>query len=471
MSAPARGVRCGSSTVCQARAPAAVAALVVALSVWLAPWPAAAHGRAPGLGQVVFDGADRAHVVVRATWGFLTTRDGGRTWTWQCAAAVPFDRTREDPVVAMCSGGTLLAATFTGLVRSDERGCSWAPPVSGVPAQYVTDVVVDPGRPGVAWSIVSPGSTPDGLHRSDDRGATWTQVSTPHPRALTDRVRPAPSDPSRIYTSGVIPRTDTEARVGVLLRSDDGGASFRAIEVPLLEPELTVHVLAVAPTDPDVLFLRAVRRSSDTTAERLLRSADGGATWVTVLETPSIAGVAVGADGTTVWVASGGGLRRSEDRGDTFEVLDGALRARCLAWREPEAGAPGELWVCADGVGGGVALATSEDRGVTLVPRWSFGQVTEDVGCPTGTPVGDTCPAYWGDLTFDLFGDAGVPFDAGGRDAGLEAGPDGGEIPRAAMGCGCSSAGRRRHGEGVAALSTMMLLAARARRRRACVRD
>ncbi|MDQ3034610.1 MAG: hypothetical protein M3Y87_19530 [Myxococcota bacterium] len=396
-----------------------------------------AHGREPALGHIAFHPTDRDLVVVRATWGFITTRDGGDTWTWQCADAVPFDRTREDPGLALFASGALVTATFDGLHRSDEARCAWSPAEGAPTDAFVTDVIRDPTAPSIGWAISSPGMTPDVVHRSDDEGRTWTAVSMPHEAALTDRIRIAPSDGTRIYTSGVVPRSiDMELRLGMVLRSDDRGATFRALPVELIGEERTVHLLGVDPTDADRVFARAVRRVTDEVPERLLLSEDGGETWTTVLELLEIVGFAISEDGRTVWAGSwDGGLHRSTDGGLTFTPLDPSLRIRCLAHRA------GELWVCADDFVSGFALARSSDGGDTLEPLWSFHDVVPDVGCPASTEVGTLCPMYWPDLVYDLQLDGAVPPDGSLLDGGVavDAGGDAG-----GGGCGCAVIGSSR---------------------------
>jgi photosystem II stability/assembly factor-like uncharacterized protein len=407
-----------------------------------------AHGVPAAVGQIAFDPRDPAHVVVRATWGLLMTRDGGRSWTWQCAAAVPFDGMREEPTIAVVPSGAVLAATFEGLVRTDPSGCRWYAPATAPRDAYVTDLALDPSAEGVVWCIESPGTRPDAIYRSDDEGNSWSRIAAPHERALTDRIRIAPSRPARLYTSGVIPRTDTEPRRGVVLRSDDRGASWTLLPVALLEGERTVFLLGIDPTDADRLLVRAVRGPTDARPERILRSEDGGLTWASVLEIGSVGGFAMSEDGRTVWVGNRlGGLFRSRDGGRTFELLDPALRVRCLAYR------PGELWVCADGFAHEFAIAVSRDAGDTLEPLWSFADVENDLGCPAETPVGTICPAYWADLLNDLMldggwgPDGGLPSDGGGHslDAGVGGDADAGPVGGRGNGCACR-AGRRRDG-------------------------
>lgn len=433
----------------------------------LAPAPRAhAHGREPSLGHIAFHPTDRDHIVVRATWGFITTRDGGETWTWQCADAVPFDRTREDPGLAFFPSGSLVASTFDGLFRSDPAQCAWGA-VEGTPTAFFTDVGIDPTTATSGWAISSPGATPDVVHRSDDEGLTWSEVAMPHPRALTDRIRVAPSDPMRIYTSGVVPRTKDVERIGMVLRSDDRGATFRALPIPLVGEERTIHVLGVDPTSADRVFARAVRRVTDEVPERLLLSEDGGETWVTVLDLLEIVGFAISEDGTTVWAGSwDGGLYRSTDGGLTFAALDPALRIRCLAQR------PGELWICADDFVAGFALARSSDGGETIEPVWAFDDVVNDVGCPAETPLGTLCPMYWPDLAYDLQLDGAVPPDGSLLDGGVvrtDADVDAGSGEGGGGGCACSAAPGTGGGSsslGALAVGVALLLSnARARRR------
>lgn len=417
------------------RSPTNTLALVAVLSIVAPGSRALAHGREPALGHVELDPRDHAHVVVRATWGFVTTRDEGETWSWQCADAVPFDGTREDPGLAMFASGAMVAATFDGLYRSDARACSWGA-VAGTPVAYFTDVIRDPADPSIGWALASPGTVPDSVYRSDDEGVTWSVTTQPHASALTDRIRVAPSDPTRVYTSGVVPRTDTEARVGMVLRSDDRAMSFRALPIELVGEERTIHVLGIDPMDADRVFARAVRRVTDDVPERLLLSEDGGETWRTVLEMLEIVGFAISPDGATVWAGSwDGGFSRSVDRGRTFAPLDPALRVRCLAARA------GELWVCADGFVSGFAIARSTDDGETLEPLWAFHDVVDDVGCPPETPVGRLCPMYWPDLTYDLQLDGAVPPDGALLDGGTSPMDAGGDPPGGGGTCSCRVAG------------------------------
>src|SRR6185436_11332848 len=96
------------------------------------------------------------------------------------------------------------------------------------------------------------------------------------PDVLMERIALAPSDPNRIYLAGFVPATADAPRRTFVLRSDDGGARFDAIEIPLEDEERTADVVAVDPTNADRIFVRIRRMDGDLVPERLLYSENGG---------------------------------------------------------------------------------------------------------------------------------------------------------------------------------------------------
>ncbi len=416
------------------------------------PATAHAHGRQPSLGQVSFDPMDPTHLVIRGTWAFLTTRDRGASYTWTCAHAVDFDRTIEDPRVAVMASGRVLAGTFGGLSRSDPSGCSYTLATDPLLNRLlVIDVANDPFDPHAAWIATSPGDRANTVLYSADEGATFELRGSFEVGVLLERVLPAPSDRMRVYTSGVSLATMTEPRHAYVWRSSDGARTFDRTEITLIDVDRTdygernVHVDAVDPTNPEVVFAHTVRRTTDMMDERLFRSEDGGQTFTPVVSMPEITGVAVSEDGTHVWAGSWyGGFYRSDDNGRTFTALDPTLRVRCLSYR------PGELWVCTDDVMGPFALGRSTDLGVTVDPLWTFQDSVNDVGCAACTQVGDECPAYWPDVEFDLglsTATDALPADPDAASSCVDgalpdAGMDGGRGAPPSASCGCRAGAR-----------------------------
>lgn len=407
---------------------------------------ALAHGREPSVGQITFDRTNPDHFVMRTTWALLTTRDNGRSFTWTCAAAAGFDRIIEDPPIAIAESDALIVGTFDGVRRSDPSGCGYFDGQASTRDSFAIDVQED--STGAIWVAMSPGDAPNTFQRSTDDGVTFTTMGTAPPDLLLERMRIAPSDPTRIYASGAIPRTSSTPRRALFLHSEDGGATFATTDIPLLtDDERNVHVLAVDPTDPSRVLVRVVRRVTDMTPERLLLSEDGGLTFRTVLELVEMTGVVFSHDGAHVWVGGwDGGFTRSDDGGRTFTTLDPDLRVRCLAERAAGDGSS-DLFVCVDAFTQPYAVARSSDLGVSLERFWGFSDAVNDVGCSTCTDVGGICPAYWPDVIFDLAltrDDAGPPpgpIDAGPRVSCDEAGTplDAGSTPPSPppSGCGC----------------------------------
>src|SRR5207249_3345481 len=89
-------------------------ALGAAAALSLLAAPALGNGRFPAAGQIVVDPADPSSIVIRATYGTLTTRDGGKSWSWICEASVGYSGS-EDPMMGITKDGSMLAGTFQGL--------------------------------------------------------------------------------------------------------------------------------------------------------------------------------------------------------------------------------------------------------------------------------------------------------------------------------------------------------------------
>ncbi|MBX3276175.1 MAG: hypothetical protein KF729_38335 [Sandaracinaceae bacterium] len=434
------------------------------LASLLLPATAAAHGRPAFVGQIVFHPTDPDVIVARGTWGLAITEDGGASWRWLCAAVAGVDATREDPAILVTPDGSILFGTYDGLARSTPDRCAFERPAA-LDGRFVIDLAPDASEPSVVWAIATSGGEPDEVFRSADEGRTFRRVGMPVDEILLERVRVAPSDPSRVYLSGAIPvvaiRYDggvpdggpaTTERRGMLLRSRDGGERFEVIEVPLLDEERNVHLLAVDPTDPDRLLVRMTRRIIDPREERVVLSEDGGETWTTVMSARQISGGAFSAGGARAWVSSRvlDGLFRSDDAGRSFSQLE-QLSMPCVAARGDE------VWACVDELVHGYSAVRSSDGGDTLETALRFSDLYELVECSRCTPVGHLCPQWFPDLVYDLRLDAstggefldgstGGPRDAGtlpgecGMDGSVparDAGPGGGDD-----GCGCRAAGR-----------------------------
>src|SRR5262245_5014330 len=60
----------------------------VALGLFLAPSNARANGRYPLAQQLLVDPSDPGHLLLRSTYGVLTSDDAGSTWSWLCESGI-----------------------------------------------------------------------------------------------------------------------------------------------------------------------------------------------------------------------------------------------------------------------------------------------------------------------------------------------------------------------------------------------
>ena len=109
------------------------------------PPHALANGRYPAAQQVIEDPRDSNHLIVRATYGLLVTRDAGKSWSLICEQAVGYG-SNQDPVLGLFENGNLMAGLFGGLALAPEDGCSWSLAPGGVSDMEIIDVTVDPGQ-------------------------------------------------------------------------------------------------------------------------------------------------------------------------------------------------------------------------------------------------------------------------------------------------------------------------------------
>ena len=166
-------------------------------------------------------------------WGLWKSRDGGATWEKVRACGLA----RDSWAIDAGPDGTLYVGDHFGRgVRVSSDGGATFVDAEGLPSGYVAAIAADPSRPGVAFAALGLESNADG---EGDHGPPLN-------------------------------------REGWLVRTDDGGRTWRPIEgLPTGGPWTAVFV---HPGDPAVLL---AARSRET-----WRSADRGATWT---EVPGVA--------------------------------------------------------------------------------------------------------------------------------------------------------------------------------------
>lgn len=178
------------------------------------------------------------------------------------------------------ASGALFARTDTGLARSDDAGATWSPvalPTTtrllGTPG-YTRAMLVDPTHHQAIYAVME-----DGIYKTEDDATTWRLILPNDPDVPAFRIMAvSPADTRLVYVALSHPSRNHVR----LLRSADGGETWETV----LHREVSQHVscdwgvalLQAHATDPNRVYLAAscVRTGVQATLEE---STDRGATW------------------------------------------------------------------------------------------------------------------------------------------------------------------------------------------------
>ncbi len=238
---------------------------------------------------------DSAQLLYGTDARLLSSRNGGRDWVTEAAAAIPgavfavvFDAegkgalassgTRifytDDGVAwqdALAPGGAAPARAFVrsstaanrvylagarGLFLSDDRGRSWSRAADGVlPEAAVSTLVITPGQSESVYAVIG-----GNIWVSSDGARMWQMRAAGLPAGQVDSLTADVQKAGRLWSAAA-------AQVFV---SDNAGTTWSAYGRPLPEPGTLVRGLAVS-GDGKILVL--------STHRGVLRSADSGQNW------------------------------------------------------------------------------------------------------------------------------------------------------------------------------------------------
>ncbi len=346
----------------------------VAYALTLGPWwhgVAHANGRFPS-SQYAVIGPGRGDdlLAVRTTFGLVVSDDGGQRFRFLCEEAFEY-RDGYDPSLAWTQNGTLLVGVEDGLQASATL-CDPRRRLE-LQGQYVVDLTNDPAGRVVLAALRSRDVEPVmRVARSDDGGLTFDVPRDGLADTAPLTVDIAPSDARTVYATALTHPNTT--RDPTLLRSTDGGRTFvrtRAVFSGVSD----VYLAGVDGRDPRRLYLRGRLRTDldggPDAGSALFVSDDGGDTARELTRTVGpMAGFALSDDGAHVWIGG-------SDPRDGIQVRDGDGPFRtlstepvnCLRWHA------GALYLC--GVLGAtdVVLWRSRDLGATRDPLVHVGDI------------------------------------------------------------------------------------------------
>lgn len=333
----------------------------------------------PSIVSLGFDPRSPSSVFAGTVDGLFLSHNFGRSWS---QVAAPLLTGSVLSVSFQSATERFYAANTTGVFVSVDRGSSWSRTPGPLGAPLVECFAV--GREALFAGTFDP-STSGELRRSDDGGSRWQSathgISLLTPLALAfDAV-----DLRLLYT--------TAGRAG-LFRSRNAGVTWSRLDLGTGDLRIEVSALTIEPASPHPLFV------GGSTGADLLRSDDGGTTWVSVPSDAPGADFAVLRPDPRVplglWAGGFGTVLHSADGGAHWDRV--ALQEGVFPWIDDIEVDPGDPAI--------VTFVGTQLTGVHPVVYRPLVVRTEDGG------------SSWHDLT-----PIGVPFGAISRFASDRAAP------------------------------------------------
>jgi hypothetical protein len=326
-------------------------------------------------------------LVLRTTFGLLVSADAGMSWTWICEEAVGFARPQEDPAIAILAGGRLLAGLSVGLAQASDTYCAWEFAVlSDTPLELV-DLTVRPLAPESAVALAWERTEANAFgYRSrffgtTNAGASWEDYGSGiDPSVLVLTIDVAPSDPRRLYASGIRPG----ARTAALFVSTDAAQTWTERTAPFDSPrEQGLYIAAVDPLVPERVYLR----SSGASSSRLLVTDDAGVSFDELISGKSLLGFALSPDGSEIYVGGPEDGLWWASRDDRVFEQRSSLPILCLM------SVANLLYACSNELLD-FALGVSSDGGRQFTAKLHLSEVRGPVACGPETS-GGVCSAAW----------------------------------------------------------------------------
>ena len=238
-----------------------------------------------------------------------------------------------------------------GVWKTTNAGNTWTPMTDKTGIMSVGAIAVAPSDPNVVYVGTGEScwrgniSYGDGMYKSVDGGKTWTHIGLEDTRHIS-RVIVHPTNPDVLFVAAMGHAYGPNETRGVF-RSSDGGKTWQKV---LFKDNKTGAIdLTFDPSNPHILFAALYEAQrypwtavSGGPGSGLYKSNDDGATWKR-LEGHGLPsgvlgriGVSVsGADGNRVYAiieAEKGGIFRSDDAGDSWQLLNPDHRFTQRAW-------------------------------------------------------------------------------------------------------------------------------------------
>jgi len=301
-------VQLGVSNLAGSERPAPAQLTASDIGVWTSAGPSSLSptgspsfwtGRATAIAA---DPANPNHWLAGAALGGVwETGDGGANWQPRtdgqpslAIGAIAFSPSAPNVVYAGTGEANFSTWAYAGagMLRSDDAGATWSVVNTASFARAsVKGIIVHPGDPnivvagtarGYAGRDLGPVTSPPvfGIHRSTDGGVTWTRQLTGQVSSLVshttdfNRQYAVIGDPAGIPNGNPTGDVQTGTMPNALYRTSDGGNRWTVVTGPWTRPDGAAQygsgyiALAIAPSDPEVMYA-GVQRAASTGTELL----------------------------------------------------------------------------------------------------------------------------------------------------------------------------------------------------------
>jgi len=260
--------------------------------------------------NVIFAGTGE-YTTNSAGAGLFRSPDGGMTWA-QIATTAQVGSRCSGVAVDPSNSNVLHVTGNAGYKRSSDAGASWSTVLSGA----ASDLAVNPLDPNIVYVA----RYANGVYRSTNRGQSFAKLTSGLPSAGFQRIvlAIAPSDPNILYAAIV---GDNSGLQG-LYRTGNGGDSWvqRPNTPNFPYPQGWYDLfLGVDPADPNVVYGGGVFPTYAVAG--VVKTLDGGVSWTDITFDqdgkqvhPDQHAVAFGPDGA-LWIGNDGGVWKSNDGG------------------------------------------------------------------------------------------------------------------------------------------------------------
>ena len=243
-------------------------------------------------------------------------------------------------------------AVAGGVWKTTNGGLTWLPMTDKTGIMSVGAITVAPSDPNVIYVGTGEScwrgniSYGDGMYKSVDAGKTWTHLPGLDDTRHIARIIVHPTNPDILFVAAMGHAYGPNETRGVF-RSSDGGKTWQKV---LYKDTKTGAIdLTFDPSNPHILFAALYEAQrypwtavSGGPGSGLYKSSDDGATWKHLeghgLPSGVLGRIGVsisGADGNRVYAimeAEKGGVYRSEDGGDSWQLINPDHRFTQRAW-------------------------------------------------------------------------------------------------------------------------------------------